>query len=250
MLLGLISDIHGNYEALDQVLAELRQADVELILCAGDLICYGAEDNRVLDRLQAEGIPCVMGNYDDAVAWDRPKASRKPSSPRNEPLKQAALDWSKANIEQRHIPYLRGLPWSSIHEIDGLRVRLLHAGPHYLDEWVTPDEPDLLSEIARRMPAVVTVLGHTHRPFVTQTDGTIFINPGAVGRSLDRDPRAAFATLDTRSLAVKHYRVAYNLDAAVHAIARSGMPPEIARLVEHGARRIENLDELRITSDE
>jgi predicted phosphodiesterase len=98
MKLGLISDIHGNLQALERILATLDDNGVEMILCAGDLVCYGADHEQVLRVLRERHIPCVVGNYDYAVAWDQPRASEKSSSLLTEPLKQAALDWTKTHI--------------------------------------------------------------------------------------------------------------------------------------------------------
>lgn len=247
MKVGLIADIHGNLQALQRVLAFLDEAAADVILCAGDLVCYGAQHNEVLTLLRKRAIPSVMGNYDDAVAWNRPKASRKPSSERNEPLKQAALDWTKNNLHDQHLPFLRGLPLTSLHVVDGTRIRLLHAGVDFYDEWVTPDQPDKLLVIAQRLPADVIVLGHTHQSFSTNVDGTLFINPGAVGRSLDGDPRASFALFDTTSQQTTFFRQPYALNNALLAIRQSDMPDEIETLVRHAARRIEQLDTLAVS---
>ena len=79
MKIGLISDIHGNQQALTKVLGQLYNEHVDLVLCAGDLVCYGAHANQVLDLMRSCAIACVAGNYDAAVAWNWPSASSKPS---------------------------------------------------------------------------------------------------------------------------------------------------------------------------
>lgn len=247
MKLGLIADIHGNLQALTTVLQVLRAEAVDLILCAGDLVGYGADPNCVIKLLQAAHIPCVAGNYDEAVAWDLPKASRKPSSPRNEPLKQAALDWTKAQITYKSRKYLMTLPFWLHYRLDGLEVQLIHAGPDETDDWYAPDSPERMDELVRRMPADVIILSHTHQQFIYEASSpthgsTLIINPGAIGRSLDRDVRAAYALFDTATHEVTQRRVEYDLQAAVGTIRQSSMPNEIANLVENGARRIEELD--------
>jgi diadenosine tetraphosphatase ApaH/serine/threonine PP2A family protein phosphatase len=69
--------------------------------------------------------------------------------------------------------------------------------------------------------------------------GTLFVNPGAVGRSLDGDPRLSYAILETKTLTVKHFREDYDLDNAVTAIQQSSMPTEIGALIQQAARRID-----------
>lgn len=246
MIIGLIADVHGNHQALTTVLRALYAQRVNLILCAGDLVCYGAHPNHVVTMLRQCAIPCVAGNYDAAVAWDLPTASRKASSPQTEPLKQAALDWTKQEIHSKHRDYLRGLPWTMDFRLDNQRIHLLHAGPNHLDEWLTPEQPSELASLAARVDADVVVLGHTHQAYLyTHVDEggrkTLFINPGSVGRSLDGDTRAAYALLDTKRGVATLHRIEYDIDMAVQAILRSGMPPAIALLVRQGARRFEQL---------
>ncbi|MEM7735707.1 MAG: metallophosphoesterase family protein [Deinococcota bacterium] len=241
MRLGLIADIHGNIEALDAVLQHLEQHAVDMILCAGDLVAYGATPNQVIRKLKDQGIPSVAGNYDDAVAWDKAKASRKASSARNEPLKQAALDWTKKVIRPANKQFLKQLPWQLSYQLDGKRLVVLHAGLDYLDEWLVPEDDALLQRTATRLAADIVVLGHTHRAFSQQVGDTLFINPGAVGRSLDGDPRASCAVLDTNTLISQHQRVSYDLAPTLNAIYKSSMPREIGVLIKHAARRIEEV---------
>jgi putative phosphoesterase len=241
MNIGLISDLHGNLQALRATLAWLDTHGVDLVLCAGDLVCYGAHPNEVIGELIDRSIPCVAGNYDDAAAWDKPRAARQPSSPLNEPLKLAALAWTKRRLRGVSLRFLRHLPWMLQFQPDGLRICMLHGGPQHLDEVYSPEAPEALEDLANRLPADIVVLGHTHQPFVHRSGPTLFVNPGAVGRSLDGDPRASCALFDTGTREASLHRVEYNIAAATEAIARSGMPPAIAAMVRQGARRLEDV---------
>ncbi|MEZ4680312.1 MAG: metallophosphoesterase family protein [Caldilineaceae bacterium] len=197
MKIGLIADIHGNLQAMNAVLEALYREQVDLILCAGDLVCYGAQCNYVIDLMRACNIPSVCGNYDAAVAWNLPTASSKPSSPETEALKQAALRWTQQHIHSKHRDYLRTLPWTMRFLLDDIRITVLHAGLEQLDEWYTPDDPNGLVRLARCLTSDIVVLGHTHQSFdytveYTAADGhsqcrTRFVNPGAIGRALDGD---------------------------------------------------------------
>lgn len=241
MRIGLIADIHGNLPALSQVLEELDGRRVDLVLCAGDLVCYGADPNGVIGVLRERHVACVAGNYDAAIAWDRAAASVKPSSPANEPLKRAALLWTKEHVTPGNKKFLRSLPWTMQYNLEGVRLFVLHAGLDSLDEWIAPDNAQGVADLAMRIGADVIVLGHTHAACEYTCRGVCFVNPGAVGRSLDRDPRAAYAVLDLDHRRAEFYRVDYDLGAAVREIEDSGMPREIAALVRCGARRIEEI---------
>jgi predicted phosphodiesterase len=241
MKLGLISDVHGNVQALRAVLTALEEDGAEFVICAGDLVAYGANPSQVIKLLRDRAIPCVAGNYDFAVAHDLKTASRISSSPTNEPLKRAALAWAQANTSSGDKRFLGSLPWRMDFVMDGLHISMLHAGVEYLDAMYTPNEPEAMFALYNRMRTDVIVMGHSHQSFTYRAQAGLMVNPGSVGRSLNGDPRAAYAILDTASLEVAHRRVRYDLRGAVRAIEKSGMPLEIARLVEHGARRIEDV---------
>ena len=247
MKLGLISDIHGNLQALEAVLAALEPHDVDLILCAGDLVCYGANPNEVVNLCKEKNIACVVGNYDDAVAWDKPSTSRKPSSSRNETLKLAVLEWAKKHATRATKDYLKSLAWRLDYHFAEKLLTTFHAGLDYLDEWVSLDLPESFDSLTKRTAVDIIILGHTHQAFTHEHRGRLFINPGAVGRSLDGDTRAAFTVLTLPDMKVEHFRIEYDLAAALHEISRSGMPKEIATLLQHGARRIEEVENAALT---
>lgn len=241
MRIGLISDIHGNLHALEAVLRVLEAESVDLTLCAGDLVVYGAHPAETLKLLRDSGIPSVAGNYDHAVASGLEAASRKPSSPANEALKRAALRWTQDFLPKSCKQYLAGLPWRMDYRLDGRQIAVIHAGLDALDEFLTPQSADELHTLARRLGTEVVVLGHTHLPFTFLAGDTLIINPGAVGRSLDGDPRASLAILETKTLSVQGLRIEYEVERAVRAIGGSVMPKEISEMVRRGLRRVEQL---------
>lgn len=242
MRIGLLSDIHGNLHAFQAVLDFMREQSVDLVMNAGDSVCYGAFSNEVVVMLQHEGIPTVAGNYDAALAWNWPRAGRKPSSPQNEPIKIAALEWTREHATPATIRYVRHLPWDMRFVLNETRIVVVHAGPDHLDQWTTPEQPETLDRMCDAYPADFIITGHTHQPQVLSHRGCVLINPGAVGRALDGDVRASCAILDTGSGETELHRIAYDHAAAVEAIRTTSMPDEVARLVEAGARRIEEVN--------
>lgn len=238
MKIGIISDIHGNIHALRAVLKALDAEQVDFTVCAGDLVCYGANHNLVIHQMRQRNIPTVTGNYDTAVAWDLPFASQTGSPQPLEALQQAALQWTRQYVRSKDKAYLQSLPWQLNYFLDELRVTVIHSGLDRLDENLTPDDPHGLYRMASQLQADVVILGHTHIPFVYECKHhfgtTLFINAGSVGRSFDGDPRAAYAIFDTSTKTADLKRLSYNVEAASKAIAVSGMPRQIADLVRLG----------------
>jgi predicted phosphodiesterase len=71
MRIAFFSDMHGNLQALEAVLADIATQKPDAIYCVGDLVGYGANPNEVTERIRHEGFPTVIGNDDDGVGFDR-----------------------------------------------------------------------------------------------------------------------------------------------------------------------------------
>ena len=71
MRVGIVSDIHGNLQALDVVLEDIGRRGLDAVYCLGDLVGYAPFSNEVIERIRAAEIPTIMGNYDDGVGYDR-----------------------------------------------------------------------------------------------------------------------------------------------------------------------------------
>ena len=146
--------------------------------------------------------------------------------------------WAKRNLHSKHRDFLRGLPWTASYRLDGLHLVMIHAGLQQLDEWYTPEEPDRLAQLAAQVGADVIVLGHTHQPFVYEVEAagrkTLLINPGAVGRALDGDPRAAYAIYDTSEKTWEPRRVEYNIPEVQKRIREARLPEKHALRIAEG----------------
>ena len=71
MKIAFISDIHGNLEALDVVLEDIKKRNVDKLYCVGDLVGYGPDPEATVKRIIEQNIPIVMGNYDDAIGYEK-----------------------------------------------------------------------------------------------------------------------------------------------------------------------------------
>ncbi len=110
-------------------------------------------------------------------------------------------------------------------------MRLVHGSPRKVNEYLFEDKPASLYErLAAQAEADVLVFGHTHKPWVHEYRGVLFVNCGSVGKPKDGDPRAAFAVLETTDagVAVTIERVAYDAPAVAREVAAAGLPSEFA----------------------
>jgi len=235
MRIGIISDVHGNYEALKAVLRELKREGIDRVINSGDNVGYSAFPNECIELLKTEGIEAVMGNYDEAVAFSRPICGCGYKDPEVAQIGHLSLTWTQKNTSDKTKEYLASLPKHLEFESPLGKIFALHGGLENLTQWITEKDADLLKDIASKTEARLVIMGHTHRPFVKEMAETVFVNPGSVGRPFDGDPRASFAIVeiaDTFNIQIK--RIEYDLEKNIHALINAGLPHEIGIMLRKG----------------
>ena len=232
--LALFSDVHANLPALDAVLADIARNAVDATYALGDLVGYAPWPNEVLERLQAEGIPSVMGNYDDGTGFDRDECGCAYIDPTEKALGDRSFAWTKDHTSEANKTWLRSLPPTIRLDADGHRILLVHGSPRRINEYLYEDKPDAtFARIADGADADVIVCGHTHQPYTKQVGPTLFVNDGSAGKPKDGDARSCWALLETSPAAVRVdlRRVAYDVEAAARAVETSDLPHEFADLL-------------------
>jgi putative phosphoesterase len=229
MRLALFSDVHSNLPALDAVLADINQAGVDARYGLGDLVGYAPWPNEVLERLQAEGFPIVIGNYDDGTGFDRDECGCAYTNPVEKSLGDVSFAWTKAHTSDANKAWLRGLAPDIRFETDGKRYLLVHGSPRRINEYLYDDRPDSsFAHIAAMADADVIVCGHTHKPYDKAVAGVRFLNVGSAGKPKHGDPRACWVLLNTTTGDADFRRVAYDVESAAQAIQANDLPHEFA----------------------
>jgi len=236
--LAVISDIHGNIEALNEVLGDVDRRNVDQIVSLGDNIGYGPEPEAVIETLCDRGIPSILGNHELAVKepayleWFNPLA-RKSHIKTRECLSPQALD------------YCRGLPPTRI--VQGCLC--VHGCPP--DSTITYIFELSRAQLARifdRMDERICFVGHTHRLEIIAYDGgeakwrdpvdtavqldpdcQHIINAGSVGQPRDGDNRAKYVIWDTETYTLTVRRVPYDIKVTADRIIELGWPEFYAR---------------------
>ena len=237
--IAICSDLHGNSAATAAVLAAIDAETPDAVYTLGDLVGYGAKPNETIHLIRERGIPTIMGNYDDGVGFDRDECGCAYTDQAEEARGQQSLIWTRAVTTPEHKAYLRTLLPEIRFEAEGTRFRLVHGSPRRMNEYLFEDrDPRSLARIARGAEADVLVFGHTHKPWVREIEGVLFINDGSVGKPKDGDPRAAWALLTVergKPVQVEIRRVPYDVAGMAAAIrAAEGLPDHFARDIETG----------------
>ncbi|MFN8176574.1 MAG: metallophosphoesterase family protein [bacterium] len=234
-MIAVISDIHGNLEALEAVLADARREAVEGIICLGDVVGYGADPSTCMERVAAETMASVLGNH-DAAACDLRLADNF-----NE-VARAAIRWTREHLTKEDLETLRSLPYDFV---EG-EARFVHASPDDPPAWhyiLTEQEAWNAFEAC---PEPVCFVGHSHVPLrvtlrrgrLEVTDGDVLelkgddrvlVNVGSVGQPRDGDWRASYGLWDPLTRRIVARRVEYDLETAAKKIVKAGLPAVLAK---------------------
>ncbi|HEX6712169.1 MAG TPA: metallophosphoesterase family protein [Thermoleophilaceae bacterium] len=228
---AVITDIHGNLAALEAVLEWIDDAGIQRIYCGGDLVGYGAYPNEVCALIEERGLPTIYGNYDYAIARDLEDCGCAYIDEHDRELGQQSVAWTLEHTGRRAKDFMRELPFDLRFEVGSVPIHLVHGSPRKVNEYLFEDKPASLYErLAAAEDAQALVFGHTHKPWVHEYGGVLFVNCGSVGKPKDGDARASFAILGDAGgrLDVTIQRVEYDAEAAARDVAAAGLPTEYA----------------------
>lgn len=237
MLLAFISDIHGNLEALEAVMNDIKERNVDKIYCLGDLVGYGPNPEEVVRKLIQ--IPTIAGNYDDGVGYSKSSCGCQYNPGRETEVGDVSLNWTIENTSEEVKAHLRSLKHRMEFELEGVKFLLVHGSPlNELLEYVSPQtNQERLLKITENVRAHVIINGHTHLPMAKFVNGKLILNAGSVGRPKDRDPRSCYLLLNVEKGVVSYefIRVPYDVKTTCEKMALYGLPAELAVVLALGS---------------
>ena len=245
----ILSDIHGNLEALTAVLAAAEPYDELWNL--GDLVGYGASPNEVIDLIRPAAQINVRGNHDRVCCGLTSAAGFNP-------VARTAAKWTRDELTLANLQWLRSVPQGPL-QPEQPGVTCVHGSPLNEDQYILSMR-DAWAPL-QQVDTAITFFGHTHlqggfaqkgpdwheiRPqYYTRNDAESWameiapetrhlINPGSVGQPRDNDWRAAFGTYDTDSMEILFHRIPYDLTTAQGRILMAGLPERLAERLREG----------------
>jgi diadenosine tetraphosphatase ApaH/serine/threonine PP2A family protein phosphatase len=250
MRTALLTDIHGNLEALHACLADMAATGVDRVVCLGDIVGYGADPQPCVEavaRLVEDGALCIRGNHDDAIGKGTAGMSESAAT---------AIAWTVPRLDTAARAFLRGLPLAGR---EG-EVLFVHASADRPDRWIYVTSADEGAASLAATDAGIVFSGHTHVPALFNTlsgisgstGKTVTFRPvadrpvplsrvrrhhavmGSVGQPRDGDPRAAWGLFDDDAREITWKRVPYDIEAAARKIVAAGLPSRLATRLSAG----------------
>ncbi len=224
--LGVLGDIHGNYEALKAVLKVFDDRHVDRKVCLGDLVGYFHQSIEVLDVMMASGIPTIMGNHDAYVL------GRLPCPP--DKWDFISLEYVKQRMSAAHRQWLSTLPLSLQETADNQRIEYFHGSPwDPLGEYIYPDHASF--DRFASLDCDFVFLGHSHHPLLKKVGRCTVVNPGSCGQPRHGDHRACAAILDTADGRVEFLNVDYDVKKFINEARHAGIPEKVINVLERSA---------------
>ena len=228
---AVFSDVHGNLEGLEAILADVEARGIADTVCLGDLVGYGPSPNEVALRVRELEIPTLMGNYDQGIGFETGDCGCVYRTDAQRAEGAVSLDWTRRVVTADVKAYLRTLEDRFVLQTPGGELLAVHGSPRRINEYLFEDRPDAAMErMARQDPRRAILFGHTHVPYVREVrwgsagETTAFVNVGSAGRPKDGDWRVCYAVVDPATLAtgesfVEFVRVPYDYPGLLEHLA-------------------------------
>lgn len=245
MRIGILGDIHSSVEALETVVAALRDDGADIFVQVGDIVGYGPEPSACIEMVRELGCVVCLGNHDAAVL------DLLDTSYFNQ-FARAAIEWTRGQLGEQDLAYLRGLP---------LVVRqppftVVHGTLHMPEQFGYVISPVEALESLQHQDTTLCFVGHSHVPamylanqgalrdlrVVMNSEAEIsyadydrvLMNVGSVGQPRDEDPRAAYGFVDTDEKIACIRRVEYDIASVQKKILAAGLPDVLANRLSLG----------------
>ena len=223
---AIISDIHGNLEALSRALEVIDTEHVDDIVCLGDTVGYGANPVECLKLVRSRCSIILLGNH-DAASIDLAVANQFTLNA------QLSAIWTFSALDEESKAFLRGLkPTHPLRE-----VLFSHGSPYEPDEWHYVISEFDMREAFHAFTERICFVGHSHIPIIFSEQGErseiahqgrFVVNVGSIGQPRDGNPNLSFGIFDREQWSYRNMRVDYDFKTAAKKIRDAGLPRALA----------------------
>lgn len=218
MRIALISDIHGNYDALRAVAKDIKKSKIDKIYCLGDLVNYYYEPHKCIDLLIKNKIKCIKGNHEN-ILFDTIKNKNKKIYYAK--IYGQSININSKKLKYKHIFFLKNLKKKLNIKIRNLKIILAHGSPWSEDTYIYPDFTNKIKNNLIKYNADYIFLGHTHMPMnIKLNKKTSIINPGSVGQPRNKCNNACWAIFDTSNCQINFMETKYNKKKLIQNIVK------------------------------
>lgn len=239
--IGLFADLHSNLEAFEACMSKAEELGVNRMVFLGDLVGYNADPVALIERIaylvESKKAIALLGNHDEAIFKDSRNQMNAHAN--------AAIEWTKAQLNDSHVQFLKNLPLI-LHEEN---ICFVHASAHNPANWNYVTDSMSAWRCAQNSGKSYTFVGHAHEQalfYQSAVGKLIRFSPrpgdeipvlrhrqwvgvvGSLGQPRDGNPEACFAVFEPGTEVLTFHRVPYDHFSAAEKVRRAGLPEELA----------------------
>jgi putative phosphoesterase len=209
MKIAVISDIHGNYDALVQVLKKAKTEGVKHLLILGDIVGYYYHPDKILNALSEWSFDMIKGNHENILE----DIIANPSLSDSIKLKygsghQAAIE----KLSNEQLSFLKNLPETKSVKFNNTSLLMSHGSPWANDFYIYPDcDRSVIKKCDSEIHDFV-LIGHSHYAFAIKNKNSVLINPGSVGQSRQAGGKASWCIINTKNKCFQMISTDYNVE--------------------------------------
>lgn len=240
MKIAIMSDIHGNSEALSEVLTDIEKQSVDKIICMGDLVGYGPYPNEVVNTFIDQKIPSTLGNHDLAT-FDMELLNDLTG------IAHESILLTLDILGKDEKKYLEKLPKS----IDCRNFHFVHASPpDNVRGYITKKSVNEIKYLFSQFDSKLCFIGHTHLlamyhlvnnelkhesmeqgKLKLDPEKKYIINVGSVGQPRDGIPKAKYVIFDEDDYLLEIRFIDYDVKKVQNKILELGFPRKNAEFL-------------------
>lgn len=205
MKIAVISDIHGNVEALKTALESIEERKVDTIVCLGDLVGYGPYPNEVVEIIRSKKIMNILGNYDAAVLEE------KFNYIRDNEVNKFCMPWAAKELSAKNKAYLKSLPRQIILQYENKKIYFVHGSVRSINEYLKEGCTEA-QEVMDIFDGDILVCAHTHVPYEKLYNHKLLLNDGSVGKPKIGRPNGTYLIINIEKDTIESDIVEFTYD--------------------------------------
>lgn len=229
MNLAVISDVHGNLDALKAVFEDMEKRNIDSVISLGDLVGYGPSPNGVVEFIRNKKVLNIVGNYDSAVIYDDFKYIRH-----NE-INEFFVPWTRKELKEENINYLKSLPDNIELKIKNKKLVFVHGSTRSINEYLKENSHEA-KDTMKEFDGDILFCGHTHIPYKKEYDEKILINVGSVGKSKMGTPECSYVIVNflQDKVSFGFVKVKYDYEKVCHMMEKKEFPHKSINTIRTG----------------
>lgn len=207
MRVGVISDIHGNYDALKKCIKEAKKLNIEKFLCLGDYVGYYYEPEKCIDLLLDLNAVCIKGNHEKIfldLVKNKEKLSHYVSKYGN------GINIALKKLKRKHINFIKKLPNTKKITINKKKILLCHGSPWKNNEYIYPNKFIKFKKRLSNYNFDNILLGHTHIQMKKKINSKVILNPGSVGQPRDGEGLIKWLIIDYSKMSYEFKKTSFD----------------------------------------